>query len=68
MFQFDSNRLRPCSTRRIRQIVRQYAVAAGIDLQRLSRHVEEKNLAIYRGLALADLFRRIRGDAIMLRR
>ena len=30
MFLFESNRLRPYSTRRIRQIVRQYAATAGI--------------------------------------
>ena len=76
----ESNRLRPFSTRRIRQIVRQYALSAGIrkrvyphlfrhqiitflarkgiispKLQLLSGHAEEKSLAIYRDLALADV-------------
>ncbi len=76
---FESNRLRPYSSRRIRQIVHEYAQAAGIrrrvyphlfrhqiitfltekgispELQLLSGHAEEKNLAIYRDLALADV-------------
>ena len=77
---FESNRLKPYSTRRIRQIVRQYAMTAGIEkrvyphlfrhqiitfpprrgiispkLQLLSGHTEEKSLAIYRDLALADV-------------
>ena len=76
----SSNRLRRYSTRRIRQIIREYALAAGIHkrvyphlfrqqlitfltwkglmspkLQLLSGHAEEKNLAIYRDLALADV-------------
>jgi integrase/recombinase XerD len=77
---FESNRLKPYSTRRIRQIVKQYAESAGITkrvyphlfrhqlitylarqgivspkLQLLSGHSEEKNLAIYRDLALSDV-------------
>jgi integrase/recombinase XerD len=77
---FESNRLRPYSTRRIRQIIHEYALAAGIQkrvyphlfrhqiitfltkkgiispkLQLLSGHAEEKSLAIYRDLALADV-------------
>ena len=80
VYLFESNRLKPYSTRRIRQIVRQYAVNAGIEkrvylhlfrhqiitfltrkgiispkLQLLSGHAEEKSLAIYRDLALADV-------------
>jgi hypothetical protein len=80
VFLFESNRLRPYSTRRVRQIIHQYAVAAGIEkrvyphlfrhqiitfltrkgiispkLQLLSGHAEEKSLAIYRDLALADV-------------
>lgn len=77
---FESNRLKAYSTRRIRQIIHEYAVSAGIDkrvyphlfrhqiitfltkkgiispkLQLLSGHSEEKSLAIYRDLALADV-------------
>jgi integrase/recombinase XerD len=77
---FESNRLQPYSTRRIRQIIKQYAIEAGIEkrvyphlfrhqiityltkqgiispkLQLLSGHAEEKSLAIYRDLALADV-------------
>lgn len=77
---FESNRLRAYSTRRIRQIIHEYAVSAGIrkrvyphlfrhqiitfltkkgiispKLQLLSGHSEEKSLAIYRDLALADV-------------
>ena len=77
---FESNRLRPFSTRCIRQIIHQYASEAGIEkrvdphrfrhqiityltrkglispkLQLLSGHSEEKSLAIYRDLALADV-------------
>ena len=77
---FESNRLKPYSTRRIRQIVKQYAENAAITkrvyphlfrhqlityltrqgivspkLQLLSGHSEEKNLAIYRDLALSDV-------------
>jgi integrase/recombinase XerD len=77
---FESNRLRPYSTRRIRQIIHAYALAAGIrkrvyphlfrhqiitfltkkglispKLQLLSGHAEEKSLAMYRDLALADV-------------
>jgi integrase/recombinase XerD len=80
VFLFESNRLRPYSTRRVRQIIHQYAAAAGIEkrvyphlfrhqiitfltrkgiispkLQLLSGHAEEKSLAIYRDLALADV-------------
>jgi integrase/recombinase XerD len=80
VFLFESNRLRPYSTRRVRQIIHQYAAVAGIEkrvyphlfrhqiitfltrkgiispkLQLLSGHAEEKNLAIYRDLALADV-------------
>ena len=80
VFLFESNRLRLYSTRRVRQIIHQYAVAAGIEkrvyphlfrhqnitfltrkgiispkLQLLSGHAEEKSLAIYRDLALADV-------------
>jgi site-specific recombinase XerD len=72
--------LRPYSSRRVRQIIHQYAAAAGIEkrvyphlfrhqiitfltrkgiispkLQLLSGHAEEKSLAIYRDLALADV-------------
>jgi site-specific recombinase XerD len=72
--------LQPYSTRRIRQIIKQYATGAGIKervypylfrhqlitcltkhriispkLQLLSGHAEEKSLAIYRDLALADV-------------
>jgi integrase/recombinase XerD len=79
-FLFESNRLKPFSTRRIRQIIRQYASEADIEkrvyphlfrhqiityltrkgiisskLQLLSGHSEEKSLAIYRDLALADV-------------
>ena len=79
-FLFESNRLSSFSTRRIRQIIKQYADAAGIEkriyphlfrhqiityltrkgiispkLQLLSGHAEEKSLAIYRDLALADV-------------
>jgi integrase/recombinase XerD len=71
---------RSYSTRRIRQIIKQYATEAGIKkrvyphpfrhqiityltkqgiispkLQLLSGHAEEKSLAIYRDLALADV-------------
>lgn len=77
---FESNRLKPYSTRRIRQIVKQYSESAGITkrvyphlfrhqlitylarqgivspkLQLLSGHSEEKNLAIYRDMALSDV-------------
>ena len=77
---FESNRLKPYSTRRIRQIVKQYALQANIDkreyphlfrhqlitfltkqgiispkLQLISGHSAERNLAIYRTLALADV-------------
>jgi integrase/recombinase XerD len=77
---FESNRLRPYSTRRIRQIIKQYANKANIQkrvyphlfrhqlitfltrqgiispkIQLLSGHAEEKNLAIYRDLALKDV-------------
>ena len=77
---FESNRLKPYSTRRVRQIVKQYAESAGITkrvyphlfrhqlityltrqgivspkLQLLSGHSTEKNLAIYRELALSDV-------------
>lgn len=77
---FESNRLRAYSTRRIRQIIHEYAASAGIrkrvyphlfrhqiitfltkkgiispKLQLLSGHSEEKSLAIYRDLALADV-------------
>lgn len=80
VYLFESNRLRPYSTRRVRQIIRQYALAAHIHkrvyphlfrhqlmtfltrkgimsskLQLLSGHAEEKNLALYRDLALADV-------------
>lgn len=80
IYLFESNRLQPYSTRRIRQIVKQYAESAGISkrvyphlfrhqlityltkqgivspkLQLLSGHSEEKSLAIYRDLALADV-------------
>jgi len=80
VFLFESNRLWPFSTRRVRQIIHQYAAAAGIEkrvyphlfrhqiitfltrkgiispkLQLLSGHAEEKSLAIYRDLALADV-------------
>lgn len=77
---FESNRLGAFSTRRIRQIIKEYADAAGIEkrvyphlfrhqiityltrkgiispkLQLLSGHSEEKSLALYRDLALADV-------------
>jgi integrase/recombinase XerD len=80
VYLFESNRMRPYSTRRIRQIIREYALAAHISkrvyphlfrhqlmtfltrqgimspkLQLLSGHAEERNLAIYRDLALADV-------------
>lgn len=76
----ESNRLGPYSTRRIRQIIKEYASAAGIEkrvyphlfrhqiitfltkngiispkLQLLSGHANERNLALYRDLALADV-------------
>jgi len=79
-FLFESNRLSSFSTRRIRQIIKEYADAAGLKkrvyphlfrhqiityltrkgiispkLQLLSGHAEEKSLAIYRDLALADV-------------
>ncbi len=79
-FLFESNRLSSFSTRRIRQIIKEYADAAGLEkrvyphlfrhqiityltrkgiispkLQLLSGHSEEKSLAIYRDLALADV-------------
>ena len=79
-FLFESNRLRSFSTRRIRQIIKEYADQSGIEkrvyphlfrhqiityltrkgiispkLQLLSGHSEEKSLAIYRDLALADV-------------
>jgi integrase/recombinase XerD len=77
---FESNHLKPFSTRRIRQIVKGYAENSGITkrvyphlfrhqlityltkqgivspkLQLLSGHSAEKNLAIYRDLALSDV-------------
>jgi len=77
---FESNRLKPYSTRRIRQIVKQYASKANIQkrvyphlfrhqlitfltkqgivspkIQLLSGHSQEKNLAIYRDMALSDV-------------
>jgi integrase/recombinase XerD len=77
---FESNRLKPYSTRRIRQIVKQYANQANIQkrvyphlfrhqlitfltkqgivspkIQLLSGHSQEKNLAIYRDMALSDV-------------
>jgi len=80
LYLFESNRLRPYSTRRIRQIIKQYANKANIKkrvyphlfrhqlitfltrqgiispkIQLLSGHAEEKNLAIYRDLALKDV-------------
>lgn len=80
VYLFESNRMRPYSTRRIRQIIHAYARAAHINkrvyphlfrhqlvtfltrkglisskLQLLSGHAEERNLAIYRDLALADV-------------
>jgi integrase/recombinase XerD len=80
LYLFESNRLKPFSTRRIRQIIHQFASASGIKkriyphlfrhqiitfltrkdiispkLQLLSGHADEKNLAIYRDLALADV-------------
>ncbi len=80
IYLFESNRLKPYSTRRIRQIVKQYAQKAKITkrvyphlfrhqlitfltkqgilspkLQLLSGHSEERNLAIYRDLALSDV-------------
>lgn len=79
-FLFESNRLGAFSTRRIRQIIKQYADESGVDkrvyphlfrhqiityltrkgiispkLQLLSGHSEEKSLALYRDLALADV-------------
>lgn len=76
----ESNRLGPYSTRRIRQIIKEYASAASIEkrvyphlfrhqiitfltkngiispkLQLISGHANERNLAIYRDLALADV-------------
>jgi len=76
----ESNRLGPYSTRRIRQIIKEYATAAGIEkrvyphlfrhqiitfltksgiispkLQLISGHANERNLAIYRDLALVDV-------------
>jgi len=76
----SSRIVRPYSTRRVRQIVKQYAEKAGITkrvyphlfrhqlityltkhgivspkIQLLSGHSEEKNLAIYRDLALSDV-------------
>ena len=76
----ESNRLSPYSTRRIRQIIKEYAAAAGIEkrvyphlfrhqiitfltktgiispkLQLISGHANERNLAIYRDLALVDV-------------
>lgn len=79
-FLFESNRLGAFSTRRIRQIIKQYSDLSGIEkrvyphlfrhqiityltrkgiispkLQLLSGHSEEKSLAIYRDLALADV-------------
>jgi integrase/recombinase XerD len=80
VYLFESNRMRPYSTRRIRQIIHAYALAARINkrvyphlfrhqlvtfltrkglisskLQLLSGHAEERNLAIYRELVLADV-------------
>jgi integrase/recombinase XerD len=80
VYLFESNRMRPYSTRRIRQIIRAYVLVAHINkrvyphlfrhqlmtfltrkglmspkLQLLSGHAEERNLAIYRDLALADV-------------
>jgi integrase/recombinase XerD len=80
VYLFESNLMRPYSTRRIRQIIHAYALAAHINkrvyphlfrhqlitfltrkgltspkLQLLSGHTEEKNLGIYRDLALADV-------------
>jgi integrase/recombinase XerD len=73
LYLFESNRLKPYSTRRIRQIIHQYAASSGIKkriypitfltrrgiispkLQLLSGHTDEKNLEIYRDLALADV-------------
>lgn len=80
VYLFESNRLRLYSSRRIRQIIHEYAQAAGIQkrvyphlfrhqiitfltrkgiispkLQLLSGHADEKNLAIYRDLALTDV-------------
>ena len=79
-FLFESNRLGAFSTRRIRQIIKEYSDQSGIEkrvyphlfrhqiityltrkgiispkLQLLSGHSEEKGLAIYRDLALADV-------------
>ena len=79
-FLFESNRLGSFSTRRIRQIIKEYSDQSGIEkrvyphlfrhqiityltrkgiispkLQLLSGHSEEKSLAIYRDLALADV-------------
>jgi site-specific recombinase XerD len=75
-----TKRLKPYSTRRIRQIVKQYANKAKIQkrvyphlfrhqlitfltkqgivspkIQLLSGHSQEKNLAIYRDIALSDV-------------
>ena len=80
VYLFESSRMRPYSTRRIRQIIRAYVLAARIHkrvyphlfrhqlmtfltrnglispkLQLLSGHAEERNLALYRDLALADV-------------
>ena len=79
-FLFESNRLGAFSTRRIRQIIKEYSDLSGIEkrvyphlfrhqiityltrkgiispkLQLLSGHAEEKSLALYRDLALADV-------------
>ena len=79
-FLFESNRLGAFSTRRIRQIIKEYSDQSGIEkrvyphlfrhqiityltrkgiispkLQLLSGHSDEKSLAIYRDLALADV-------------
>ena len=80
MYLFESNRQAAFSPRRIRQIVQDYAAAAGIEkrvyphlfrhqiitflskqgiispkLQLISGHANERSLAIYRDLALADV-------------
>jgi len=80
VYLFESNRLRAYSTRRMRQIIKQYANQAKIKkrvyphlfrhqiitfltkkgitsakLQVLSGHSDERSLAIYRDLALADI-------------
>jgi site-specific recombinase XerD len=90
VYLFESNRLRPYWSRRIRQIVREYAEATGIQKrvyphlfrhriitsltkrgiispkpQLLSGHAEEKNLAIYRDLALADVSAEYEKDAVL---